>query len=119
MRFFTLDMPGGALASGQNRSYVFRDLAAVLVLLVLGDGILTEYVIRDSLGREANPFVSLFMQTDSLIRLKALGALICVLMLWDISRRQPRVALVACCVCVAAYTLILYWNLAVAGLSAF
>jgi hypothetical protein len=115
----TSDMPGGVHAGSQNRFHLFRDLAAVLVLLVLGDGILTEYVIRDSLGREANPFVSLFMQTASLISLKALGALICVLMLWDISRRQPRVALVACCVCVAAYTLILYWNLAVAGLSAF
>jgi hypothetical protein len=119
MRFFTSDGSGGTHAGSQGRSHLFRDLEAVLVLLVLGDGILTEYVIRHSLGSEANPFVSLFMRTDSLISLKAIGALICVLMLWDISRRQPRVALVACCVCVAAYTLILYWNLAVAGLSGF
>jgi hypothetical protein len=119
MRFLRPDVPGGTHAGSQNKSHLFRDLEAVLILLVLGDGILTEYVVRHSLGREANPFVSLFMQTDSLIRLKALGALICVLMLWDISRRQPRVALLSCCVCVAVYTLILYWNLAVAGLSAF
>jgi hypothetical protein len=115
----TSDAPAAFRAGIQNRSRIFKDLSVVLVLLVLGDGVLTEYIIGCTLGQEANPFVSRFMETGSLIWLKALGALIAALMLWDISRRQPRVALVACCICVAIYTLILYWNLGVMWFSAF
>lgn len=105
-------------AGSQTGPRLFRDLAVVLVLLVVSDGILTEFVLADGLGREANPFVVHVMESGLLVPLKILGAVLAVLMLGEISRRQPRVAMAASLVAVITYTAILYWNLAVVCFSA-
>jgi hypothetical protein len=42
---------------------------------------------------------------------KIAGALVAALILWDISRRHPKLGAVATSCCVGAYSLIVLWNM--------
>jgi hypothetical protein len=41
---------------------------------------------------------------------KIAGSLLCALILWDVYRRYPKLAVVATWVAVGAYSLIIIWN---------
>jgi hypothetical protein len=85
-------------------------LLGILVAFVILDGLLTRFLVDGGLAREGNPFLQSFVGENGFIALKAAGALLCALILWDIYRRFPRVALIATWCCVAFYTGILLWN---------
>ena len=89
-------------------------LLGLLVLLVVADGLLTQLLITDGKAREGNPFLQSIVGENIFIVLKVAGALLCALILWDIYKRHPRVALISTSCFVAFYGVIVLWNLSLA-----
>lgn len=85
-------------------------LLGLLVLLVIGDGLLTRFLLDGGLAREGNPLLQPLVGENGFLILKAAGALLCAFILWDIYKRFPRVAVIATWCCVIAYAGIVLWN---------
>jgi hypothetical protein len=102
------------MEKAQNKpgAYRFIYLLAAMVALIVVDGLVTQYLIRSKLGSEGNPFLESLVGEPIFIPLKFLGAVLCGLILWDIYKKWPRVALVATSCFVAIYTCIVFWNIA-------
>ena len=96
--------------TGDNR---VRYLLGTLIALVIADGFITQYLIINGLAREGNPFLQSIVGESSFLVLKVVGAIICALVLWDIHKRWPKVALVSSTFFVALYTGIIIWNVSV------
>jgi hypothetical protein len=90
-----------------------RCLLGALVVFVVLDGILTEYLLRNGLAREGNPFLEPLVGDIGFMMLKVAGSMLCAFILWDIYRRFPRVAVAATWCCTAAYAVIVVWNTSV------
>ena len=82
-----------------------------LFAVVVADGIFSDYLVTQGLGREWNPIAQVLMSQGNLITFKLLGALLAVFILWDIQKKRPKVAMLATLCAVTLYTGILYWNL--------
>lgn len=91
-------------------------LLALLVVFVIADGLLTQFLIANGAVREANPFLQSIVGETGFVVLKVVGALLCALILWDIYRRFPRVALVSTSCFVLGYAVIVVWNLSLLAL---
>ena len=85
-------------------------LLVLLILLNIFDAVLTNRIVNLGLGREANPFLLHIVGQPNFIVLKASGVLLCGIILWDIYRRRPKLALVSTSCFVAFYGLIVLWN---------
>lgn len=85
-------------------------LLGVLALFVVVDGLVTEYLVGNGLAREGNPVLEPLVGNLGFMLLKAGGALLCTLILWDVYKRFPRIAIGATWCFVLAYGLILAWN---------
>jgi hypothetical protein len=86
-------------------------LLGALILLNITDGLLTNHMIKLGAGAEGNPFLLGIAGEPLFMILKIVGVLLCALILWDIHRRYPKLALVSTSVFVAAYAVIVFWNL--------
>jgi len=86
-------------------------LIGLLILLVTSDGLLTNLLIKDGLAREGNPFLQPIVGDIGFLVLKAVGVLLCAVILWDIYRRFPKLALVSTSCFVVFYAVIVFWNL--------
>lgn len=84
---------------------------SMLIVLVVSDGLMTRFLIRSKLGREGNPFLQTWVGEEVFLLVKLLGALLCALILWDISRRYRKLALISSWCFVAIYAGIVLWNL--------
>jgi hypothetical protein len=82
-------------------------------MLVVSDGLISQFLTKYGLGREGNPFLRTFVNEGSFLPLKVAGALLAALILWDVYRKRPRLALISSLVFVALYTGIMFWNLLV------
>ena len=89
----------------------FQYLLALLVALILADGLVTQFLIEGGLGREGNPFLQNLVGNGNLIGFKTAGALVSAFILWDIYRRHSNLAVSSTLLLVAAYTGIVYWNI--------
>ena len=85
-------------------------LLALLVVFVVLDGVLTHFLVDGGLAREGNPFLEPLVGEAGFIVLKVVGSLLCSLILWDIYRRFPKVAITATWCAVVAYGFIVVWN---------
>ena len=85
-------------------------LLSLLVALVIGDGLLTRFLIDGGMAREGNPILQPLVGENGFLVLKAAGALVCALILWDVYRRFPRLARIFTWCCVIAYAGIVIWN---------
>ena len=85
-------------------------LLALLVVFVFSDGLLTQFLINGGLAREGNPLLEPLVGENGFLVLKAVGALLCAFILWDIYRRYPRVAIIATWCFVVVYMGIVLWN---------
>jgi hypothetical protein len=94
-------------------------LTILIFLLILADGIISRFLTGYGLGQEINPFLQSIISGNDFLLLKAAGSLFVGLILWDIFKRQPKVALISAALCVALYTGILYWNIAVFFISGY
>ncbi len=88
-------------------------LLGLLVGFEILDGIMSHLLIRGGLGREGNPFLQPLVGELNFIILKVVGGLLCTLILWDIYKRHPRVALISTSCFLAFYVVIVFWNLGV------
>lgn len=87
-------------------------LGALIALVVL-DGVVSQFLITHGLGREGNPFLQTLVGERSFLIIKVVGALICALILWDIYKRRPKMALIASLCFVGLYAGIVVWNFSV------
>jgi len=85
-------------------------LLSLLVVLVIADGLLTNLLVNGGLAREGNPFLQHLVGEAGFIVIKAVGVLLCALILWDIHKRLPRLALVSTWCFVIGYGAIVIWN---------
>ncbi len=85
-------------------------LLSLLVVLVTSDGLLTNFLLRDGLVREGNPFLQTIVGDTGFLILKVVGALLCALILWDIHKRYPKLAIISTSCFVVFYAAIVLWN---------
>ena len=85
-------------------------LLGILIFFVILDGLLTEFLLKQGVAREANPFLQPLVGDVGFMVLKVVGALLCAFILWDIYRHSPRLAVIATWIAVAGYGVIVLWN---------
>ena len=86
-------------------------LLGLLIGLEISDGVVTQFLVEGGLAREGNPFLRSIVGEANFMVLKVVGAILCVLILWDIYKRFPKVALISTSCFVMAYGAIVLWNL--------
>ena len=86
-------------------------LLALLILLNIADATLSYFLVRLGLGREGNPFLLELVHQPGFIIIKVVGVLLCALILWDIYRRNSKLAIVSTSCFVSIYGVIVLWNL--------
>ncbi len=92
-------------------------LLGLLVALVISDGLLTQFLVTNGVAREGNPLLEPIVGEAGFMVLKVVGALLCALILWDVHRRFPKVALIATSCFVVGYGVIVLWNLSIFALA--
>ena len=85
-------------------------LLAAFMLFQIGDGVLTHFLVTGGIGKEGNPFLVALVGESTFFALKIAGAVLCGLILWDVSRRYPKVAFIATCCCTFFGAAIVVWN---------
>jgi len=85
-------------------------LLGLLAGFTIADGLLTYFLIRYGLAREGNPFLVPIVGEDNFMVLKVVGTILCVIILWDIYKRFPKLALISTSFFVVAYGVIVIWN---------
>ncbi|MBA7678901.1 hypothetical protein ES703_87180 [subsurface metagenome] len=92
-------------------------LLGLLVALVISDGLLTQFLVTNGVAREGNPLLEPIVGEAGFMVLKVVGALLCALILWDVHRRFPKVALISTSCFVVGYGVIVLWNLSIFALA--
>ena len=64
-------------------------LLGTLLSLVVADGLITQFLIKNGIGHEGNPFLRVLATENKFLIIKMCAAIICVIILWNISRRLP------------------------------
>ena len=88
-----------------------RLLLGALATLVVSDGLISKFLVVHGLAREGNPFLQVWVSEDAFLIIKAAGALLAVLVLWDIHKRNPRLSFISTLCFTILYTGIVCWNL--------
>ena len=89
---------------------MIKYLLGLLVLLEISDGLLTHFLITNGLAWEGNPFMRALVGETNFLILKVVGVLLAALILWDIYKRWPRVAITTTACFVTLYVGIVLWN---------
>ena len=77
------------------------------------DGIITQFFVGNNLVQEANPLMAPVVKQGDFLLLKILGAFLCVLILWFLYQRFPKVTLAVTSIIFSFYIAIIVWNLQV------
>jgi len=85
-------------------------LLGLLVIFIIMDGVLTEFLLKNGMAREANPLLQPLVGDVGFMVLKVVGSLLVALILWDIYRHFPKLAFITTWVAVAGYGVIVLWN---------
>jgi hypothetical protein len=93
-------------------------LLGVLVILCVLDGLITNFLVTNGLGREGNPVLKGLVGSWKFVAIKSLGGLLCALLLWDIYKRWSKLAVVSTLCLVVIYGGIVVWNLYAYSLAA-
>jgi len=88
-------------------------LLGTLLSLVVADGLISQFLIKSGIGQEGNPFLKVLVAEDNFLIVKMCGAILCVLILWNMAKRLPRLVFIVSVCLVGLYTAILFWNIAV------
>ena len=88
-----------------------RLLLVTLILLVVSDGVIPQFLVRTGLGYEGNALLKTLVGKEGFIMLKAAGAILCAFILWDMHRRWYKLAFISTVCFVALYAGIVLWNL--------
>lgn len=90
-----------------------RYLLSALIVLVVCDGLISQFLVRSGFGREGNPFLQAWVGEEAFLVIKVLGVLLCALILWDMYKRWSRLALISTSCFVVIHAGIVLWNLSV------
>jgi hypothetical protein len=88
-------------------------LLGTLLLLVVADGLISQFLLKSGIGQEGNPFLKVLVAENNFLIVKMCGAIICVIILWNMAKKLPRLVFILSSFFVALYTLILFWNIGV------
>jgi cellulose synthase/poly-beta-1,6-N-acetylglucosamine synthase-like glycosyltransferase len=88
-------------------------LLGTLLSLVVADGIISQFLIKSGIGQEGNPFLKTLVAEGNFLIVKMCGAIICVIILWNMAKRLPKLVFIVSVSLVSIYTAILFWNIAV------
>lgn len=88
-------------------------LLGTLLSLVVADGLISQFLIKNRLGQEGNPFLKVLVMENDFLIIKMCSAILCVIILWNIARRLPRLIFIFSTCLVGVYTAILLWNISV------
>jgi len=86
-------------------------LLGTLISLVVADGIVSEFLIREGLAREGNPFLQAWIVDDMFLAIKLLGAFLAAMLLWYMHKRRPKIAFATTVFFIVCYTIIVGWSL--------
>ncbi len=92
---------------------MMKYLIILLVIFDIADGVLTHFLIRNGLAREGNPFLLPLVGENNFLIIKVVGVLLCALILWDIYKRSPKIALTTTGFFVMLYGGIVIWNVSI------
>lgn len=96
-----------AARTAPRRLYI---LLLALFVLVVADGLITSFLVNNGLAGEGNPLLRGWVDQWYFPLVKTLAALFCWLLIWDIHRRWPRLAILSSISFVIFYSLIVLWN---------
>lgn len=102
-----------ALSLQQSRKVIGPSVLFALILMVqmqLWDGVITQVLVSNGIARELNPLVMSSISQGSFLPLKIAGLVVCVAMLWLISKRFPRLATMTASTIAVFYAVVLSWN---------
>ncbi len=91
--------------------YQIRILVGSLFATVVADGLITEFLVRNGFGWEANPLLSDWVAKDAFLTLKLVGGFLAALYLLFMYRRQPKLSIWVSAFFLTVYTIIIFWNL--------
>jgi hypothetical protein len=86
-------------------------LLGLLVFMVVADGLITNVLVNYDIAREWNPLMVSLAGKSSMVVIKIIGAVVCTLILWDIHKHAPKLAIVSAYILTTAYTVIVLWNI--------
>ncbi len=84
-------------------------LLGLLAVFIISDGLLTHALVGNGM-REGNPLLVPLVAQGNLMVLKLVGTVVCIIILWDLYRRFPKLALITTSCFVVAYGVIVFWN---------
>jgi intracellular septation protein A len=84
-------------------------LLSCLAFFIISDGFLTHALVGGGL-REGNPLLVPLVAQGNLMVLKLVGTVVCIIILWDLYRRFPKVALITTSCFVVFYGAVVFWN---------
>ncbi len=90
-----------------------RYLLGALIALVVSDGLISHFLVSRGLAQEGNPFLEALVGEGIFLVIKVLGVLLCALILWDIYKQRPKLAMISSLCFVVLYAGIVLWNLCV------
>jgi len=88
-------------------------LLGFLAVFIISDGLLTYFLVGSGAGREGNALLEPVLAGGSFLTLKVVATIICVIILWDLYKRSPRLAVISTSCFVVAYGVIVLWNFGV------
>jgi len=88
-----------------------RYMLYVLFGLIVADGILSDFLVSHNLGWEWNPLLKNMMGGEQFMLIKVCGALLVMVLMWNIYRKRQGMAVISSLCSLVFYTAIIYWNL--------
>jgi hypothetical protein len=86
-------------------------LLGLLSGLQILDGLMTRLFVSRGVVQEINPLISILAQASYFPLLKLAGAVVCIILLWQVARRFPRLSSITTIALVVFYTTVISWNL--------
>ena len=96
----------GVIVKARQMRYILYALFA----LIVADGILTNFLIMQELGQEWNPFLKTLVGSEQFLLIKVCGALLVIIIMWEIYKKRPGMAVISSLCFLMLYTGIVYWN---------
>jgi len=88
-------------------------LLGSLLALVVADGVISQFLIEEGLGPEGNPLLKTIATDSDFLIIKMCGAVLSVIILWNMAKRNPRLVSISSTIFVLVYTGILFWNISI------
>ncbi len=100
----------GTKSTAQRNLQMFDIMAVPAVLLSLADAFLTQYLVGVGRVQEGNPLMARLLESNLFLWFKVAGIGICLLLLWQVYKRFPRLAGAATLFITLFYSGVLIWN---------